>query len=473
MILEINNADRTSDIRQQSLRYTQTLNKKPAKLLFSMVAGEKTIPALGQSVTFKLDGVNDYFKGTITARSENTTGSELKMYQFTALDGYYILDRRLVIKGYQNTTAGAVIADIVANFVTGVTFTDPGGTPSIRTARFNYMEPSRAIKRICNDIGWDWAINANNVLEIFQLGDRTAPVDILDNNGSHITSSLNFDANLLELKNVIFVRGGQYDQAISAADAVDKYEANGVDNTFPLVYQYSNVQVTVDAVAQDVGIDFIDDAADFDCLYNFAEKLVRFPDGTLTADQVVAVFGDAKIPLIIQLTDEASVGQYGKREHIEISRSINSIAEAESVAGALVDQWREGSREGSFKTTNTGFKVGQSVVINSTKFAINSTYKVNAVKGSMNGHDSFEFDIDFIKSGQTTFDDILVSLIGETRNNISISANEVLQRLLMVGDGFSMSDEIIEIRKKTGPYYWAPAGAGREPGVWGFSTWGA
>ena len=472
MILEINSVDRTSDIAQQSLRYTQTLSKKPAKLVFSMVAGTKVIPSLGQSVVFKLDGVNAYFKGTITARQESTTGNELKTYNFTALDGYYILDRRLVIKGYQNTTAGAVIEDIITNFVDGVTFTDPTGTPAVRTARFNYVEPSRAIRRICNDIGWDWYIDADNVLHILQAGDLTAPVTIEDNNDSHITNSLNFDANLLELKNVIFVRGGQYEQPIAAGDAIDKYEANGVDNTFPLVYQYAAVEITVDGVAQNVGIDFIDDPADHDCLYNFTEKLVRFPDGTLTTGQVVRVFGDAKIPLIVQLTDFASASEYGEREHVEISRAINSIEEAENVASALINQWREGSREGSFKTTNTGFKVGQSVTIDSTKYGVNGVYKVNAVKGSMNGHNTFEFEIDFIKSGQTTFDDILVGLIGQSRDNITISANEVLQRLFSISDTFSMSDEIVDVTTKTGPYYYATAGAGREEGVWGFSTWG-
>lgn len=471
MILEINSVNRTSDIKQESLRYSQTLSKKPAKLTFSMVAGTKTIPSLGQGVVFKLDGVNAYFTGTITARREETIGNELKMYHFTCLDGYYILDRRLVIKAYENTTVGAVIEDIVTTYVSGITFTDPTGTPTVRTARFNYMEPSRAIKRLCDDIGWDWYIDASNVLHIVQAGDLVAPVEIQDANGSHITNSLDFDSNLLELKNIIFVRGGEYEQEILAADAIDKYEANGVDNTFPLVYRYSNTEVTVDGVAQTVGVDFLDDPADFDCIYNFSEKLVRFPDGTLTIGQVVKVFGNAKIPLIVQLTDFSSASQYGEREHIEINQSVNSVEEAEQLAGALIDQWRAGSKEGSFRTTETGFKVGQQVTINSTKFGVSDVYKVNAVSGSMNGHDTFEFSIDFIKSGQTTFDDILVGLIGRTRDEVSISANEVLQRIFSVADTFSMSDEVVSVTSKTGPYYYATATGGKEEAVWGFSTW--
>lgn len=470
MILEIATVDRTTDIKQDSLRYVKTLSKAPSRLTFSMVAGGKTIPAIGDSVVFKLDDVNTYFSGTITSRKARTIGNSVVVYSFICQDHYYDMDRKLVIKAYKNTDAGTVINDIVTNFMDGFTFTPPASTPTVKTARFNYVEPSRCIKKIAEDTGYDWYVDEAKEVHLVAAGDLAAPLEVNDTNGSYISNSLTVEGDLSELKNAVYVRGGEYENTIAESAAVDKYKANGTDNTFPLVYRYANVQVTVDGTAQNVGVDYLDDPASFDCLYNFNEKLVRFPDGTLTSGQVVKVFGDAKIPLIVQLTDDTSIAAYGRREHIEINKAINSVEEAEQLASALIDKWRGGSKDVTFKTYNTGFKVGQTVTVNSAKFGLNETYTVTRVAGSMHGYNDFVFTIELLKAGQTTFDDIMVNLIGRDRDNVTIAENEVIQRLLSIEDTFSMSDEIVSVTTNTGPYEWSPVGSGTV-GEWDFFTW--
>ena len=182
-------------------------------------------------------------------------------------------------------------------------------------------------------------------------------------------------------------------------------------------------------------------------------------------------FGDAKVPLIVQAQDDTSVLAFGERESLEINKSINSIEEAEVLAVALLDQWKEGAKSGGFSSYEKGWVVGQTLTVNSTLMGINEEFKVNRVSATMHDHDSFKFKIDFIKSGQTTFTDLLVGLIGRDTDNITIADNEVLQKLKSVADTFGFTDEIVSITSTSGPYGWGPVATNTEA-KWGFFTWG-
>jgi hypothetical protein len=470
MQLLIDAVDRTADIEQRSIRYKSTLSKAPATLSF-FIKGNKTIPDMGDSVLFKLDGSN-FFTGTITDKAEDIVNGLLVGYSFVCMDGFFELDRKLVVKAYNNTDVGTVMADIISTFTTGFTLNSPATTPTVKTVKFNYEQPSRCIQKLMNAVGWDWYISTENVINIFPPATNTAPYEINDTDGNHIKDSLSRDRNITELKNIVYIRGGEYEDEILEVDAIDKYEANGEDNTFPLVYRYADTEVTVDGVAQTVGVDFLNEFADgFDVLYNFQEKLVRFPDGTLSAGQVVRVFGNAKVPLIVQGIDEDSVLEYGEREGMEINKSINSIEEAEVLAIALLERWKEGASQGKFQTYKTGWLVGQTVTINSTLMGITGDFKVNKVTAKMHDHENFVFTIEYIKSGQTTFTDMLVGLIGRSTENITIADNEVLQKLKSISDAFGLTDEIVSITSTTGPYGYAPVTT-KTPAKYGFSTYG-
>jgi hypothetical protein len=452
--ITINAVNRTNDIEQGSFSYSQTLSKAPKKIKFR-IKGDKPIPSVGQTVVVQKNASN-IFNGVITARSESLLGLGVLMYEFECQNGYFTMDGKLVIKAYSDTTLGAIATDIVTNFMSGFTISLPATTPTVKTARFNYEQPTQCLRKLTEAVGWDWYVDDSNVVHIVPPEDMAAPFEINETNGHHLKRSLKFDRNIIELRNIVYVRGGEYDDPIAAVDAVDKYEANGVDNTFPLVYRYSQTQVTVNGVAQTVGVDFLDDPADFDCLYNYQEKLVRFPDGTLSAGAIVRVFGNAKVPLIVQAEDGESVALYGEREAVEIDKSIESVTEAETLASARLDQWREGSKEGEFKSYTDGWAVGQTVTINSPTYGVNETYKINRVSATLHDHENLIYTVEFIKSGQTELADLLIDLIGESKKNVVIADNEVLLRLIRVKDELGFTDEIVSVTKTTGPYAFTP-----------------
>lgn len=467
--ITINAVDRTADIEQGSVSLRQTLSKSPATFSFK-IKGLKSQPALGQTIVVTEDAT-DVFKGTITERRHYAIGPVMTGYEYLCMDGYYTLDQKLVSKAYSNQTAGDIIDDIVTNYGSGISFTPPASSPTIKTARFNYEQPSRCIQKIANQIGWDWYIDASNTLQFFEPTTISAPFVADDTNGHVVSNSLTFNANITELKNVMYVRGGEYLDPIAEGDAVDKYAADGDQIAFPLVYRYNSVEVTVEGVAQTVGVDFLNDPAGFDCLYNFSEKLVKFrEDNKPAVGEIVRVFGNAYVPLIVQAIDVDSVGAYGEREGVHIDKTITSVDEAELLANALLEKWREGSQEGSFVTRTTGLRVGQAITIDSDRFGVTKQYRVNSITGTMKQYGEFEYEVEFITSGQTTLTDILIDLIGKENKNIQISPDEVIQRFRNLLDTFEMSDEITEVDQDSPPYAWSPVTTGNS-GAWNFATW--
>lgn len=451
--LTINSVDRTSEVDQQSIRFEQAVTKSPSTLSFSIKKGpNKNIPDLGDEVVLTEDAV-DLFKGTVVERSDDVISGLLLSVTITCKDGLHLFDALLVNKAYSATTVGAVVADIVSTFTTGFTLDIPASTPPVTSVRFNYEHPSRCLQLLAEQIGWDWYIDASYVVHFFKQGNETAPFEVTDTNGKAVFGSLSFNSNILELKNSVFLRGGEYLDAVSEGDALDKYTADGQQVVINLGYKYNSIQVTVNGVAKTVGTDFLHDPADYDCLYNFQEKLLRFrEDNKPTAGQIVKAFGNVYIPLIVQAEDGDSILAYGRREGIKIDKTITSVLEAEQAVTAVLDQWSEGSYEGSFKTREKGLRAGQQITITSDIFDVDNNYKINRVSGRMNGHDSFEYDVQFIKSGNVNFTDIMVDLLGRERKNITIADNETIQRLRKFTESFGATDELVAITKTTGPY---------------------
>ncbi|HEY1037162.1 MAG TPA: hypothetical protein VGE62_01110 [Candidatus Paceibacterota bacterium] len=470
--ITINGIDRSDHIDVDSIIFTQGVSKQPSILAFTIKKNSsKTIPNLGQAVIMEEDGER-LFKGTLTEKGESVIEGLVVGYSYAAKDGLHNFDRKLVKKAYNSTDAVSVAQDIVDSFSTGFTLEAPAVGPGVDSIRFNYEQPSKAMQALAGEIGWDWYIDPYDVVHFFPKKDKVAPFEITDTNGNLSWGSLEFDSNILELKNIVYVRGGEYLDAISESEAIDKYTADGYQLAWPLVYRYNGVQVTVDGVSKTVGIDNITDPLSVDVLYNFSEKSIRFREDNKPADEaLVKIFGNAYIPLIVQASDSISISAYGEFEDIKIDKNINSIREAEMLAGAVLDQWSEGSYEGRFRTMQKGLRAGQYITINSAEFGVNDSFKINTVTGRMKGHDRMEYTISFLKSGETDFTDIMVGLLGKDRKNIVISDDEVIQRLIKIEETFGAGDEITEIVKTVGPYHYEDVAGGNTPGIYNFSTY--
>ena len=472
LLLKINGTDRSSWVNWTSLKKTEGLTKEPDTLAFTIKkTPSKTIPSLGDSVELYEDSIK-IFKGTITERKESSIGGLLLGYDFNCKDPSYQLDKLLVVKSYQSMSAGDIVKSIIDTFTTGFTYDNvvADGSATISTIKFNYELPSQAIQKVADMVGWDWYVDYNNDIHFFDGSSIAAPFGIDDTSGNLEWSSLSFDSNILELKNSIIVRGGQYAQTLTALTAVDKYIADGTQVVFTNIYQYSNVTVKRNATVLTVGIDNIDDPASVDVLYNYTEKAIKFRDDNKPSDgDTVMIYGDAQIPLIVKVKDNVSVNAYGEFQHIEIDMTISSVSEAKLVAKSLLAQWTQGSWQGSFKTTKKGLTTGMQIFINSPIYGISQSFKINRITGTAIGSDRIEYAVNFLASGDTNFTDIMIGLLGQNTENLSISDDEVLERLEDFVESMTISESLSVANVTSGPYKW-----GSDPNAlnWSFGTWG-
>lgn len=464
----VNDVDRSNDIAWESINFRQNLTKSPSTVSFSIkeIPG-RSMPTFGDEVVVYEDEVT-LFRGIVTERSERVVSGLMVGFDYVCKDKTQVLDRRLIAKAYSNVQAHEVVEDIIDNYTTGFTFVPPASSPEIDTIRFNYEQPSKALQIICQAIGYDWYIDMDDVIQFFPRGDFDAPFQITDENGMAYWNSLEFDRNIIELKNSVFVRGGTFIDNIIEADARDVEVSDGEKIQYLHGLQYSNLQVTVDGTPQTVGVDFINDPADFDCLYNFQEKFIRFREDNKPADgEVVRSFGDAHIPLIVQAEDPTSIDTYGRYEGVRIDKTINSIAEAEMLANTLLAEWRIGSYAGKFRTSSKGLRTGQTIVINVPSRGVNEEFLINQIVGKISG-DRFEYTVYFIKSGQVTFTDIMVGLLERQNKDIVIADNEVVQRITSLFDSVALIDEIVSITSGSPPYTYE---GGANDTEWDLATW--
>lgn len=472
LVLKVNGTDRSSYVKWETLQKTEVLTKEVDRMEFEIdkTPIKSSIPDVGDEITLEEDG-DLIFGGALIEKNEVIRGGILIGYQMRCKDYSQFLDRKVVTRSYGTTTARAVVLDIIATYTSGFTTTNvAASTPTIGSIKFNYEQPTRCLTQLADQIGWDWYVDYSKDIHFFDETTAASPFDLDDTSGNFEWATLEINKSLLQLRNSVYVRGGEYKKTIAEADAYDIYVAGAGQLTFALAYKYDNITVKKNNVVQTIGTDQQTDPLTVDLLYNFNEKFIKFST-PLTGGETIEVFGDAYIPIIANVQDGVSITTYGLYETALVDRSITSIAEAQARARAELLKYAESVFEAQFKTTRTGLRTGQRISLASTVRNISKTFKINRIIGKARGSDHMEYTVYMIASGQITMVDIMVNLLGQDKKNINIASNEVLQRLVFGPDGGEeiVIDDTLTGTAKSRPYKWG-VGSSNDL-VWGFSTW--
>ncbi len=240
-----------------------------------------------------------------------------------------------------------------------------------------------------------------------------------------------------------------------------------MNKTFQLAYRYDNITVKKNGEVQTIGTDQQTDPDTVDLLYNFNEKFIKFTETPASGDTIV-VYVNAYIPIIAQVRDQVSIAAYGEFQHAVVDKSITSVTEAETRARAELKKYAESVYEARFKTTKKGLRTGQKIILSSIIRGITKSFKINRIIGKARGSDHMEYEVFMIASGEITFTDIMVDLLTKDKKNITIAANEVLQRFERFVEEMDLSDTLEALAKTSPPYKWGPD---TNVGKWSFFTW--
>ena len=328
-------------------------------------------------------------------------------------------DDELVVGTYEAQTIQEIIDDIKP---TGYSSANVSGTYSVDKIQFNYQRKTDCIRDLADLVGYDWYIDPTKDIHFFAKSEKSAPFDITDLSENVIGGSLSVDKDNSGLKNVVYVRGGEY---VGTA-RTENYEADGEQEIFPLGNKFSSEPtVEVNAVPQTVGVDNLNDFTSYDCLWSFQEKYIRFENPLIAAD-VVEISGTPLIPLIVKTEDLVSIAAYGRKEFKIEDKNIIDRDTAQERATAELVAYGDGLSEGAFMSYTDGLKPGQTIAINSTLLGVNESFLIQSVSMKMHTQTKAVYSIKLVSKKTMGIIEFLQMLLREGDKRYERNADEVL-----------------------------------------------
>jgi hypothetical protein len=400
-------------------------------------------PRFGNEVIIQYGGVR-IFAGIITRVTNKPVAYGMTDWQIECSDYTRILDSRLVAATYQDMTVNAIIADIVANFTPGgFTTAQVNCTANVSYIKFNYLPVSDCLTKLAEMTGFDWYVDYNKDIWFDVPSPTSAPVDVEDDNGSHEYESLILREDGSQMRNTIYVRGGEY----LGATFSSSFRMDGQQTEVLLPYRFDDFACSLTGHKLKTGVDPIDSFDNYDALYNYSEKIVRLPKPP-SQDAMFSFSGKPYYPVRTKVRDQAAIdatlsaeGQGdGVYESLIIERNINSRDGALQRARAEINTYKNTIVEGEFMTLTPGFKAGQKVRINSVTRAIDEYYIVNKVETYCLSPDVFKYRVSLVTTKTFGFIELLRRLIKKETEQIEISDDETVDFMEAVDETLELSD---------------------------------
>lgn len=457
LTVTINAVDKTNAINWRDFTIERNLTKEPDICLFSVnyVAGGYK-PSINQEIIVENDSVR-IFAGTIIEVNDRLVGGRGEVAECVAKDYTFVLDRKLVTTTYANKTADYIIKDIIDNFTTGFTYANvASGAGVVKNIKFNYESPSKAIQKIADMFDWDWYVDYNKDIHFFKSTTLASPFELDETDTeSFIGESLNIKQDLTQIRNSVYVRGGDQSYSLTSTNA-EKYVADGQQTVFVIGHKFLAdtsfaVEKSTDGGANwtplSEGAFGTDDPASYDILYDPNKRAVIFREDNKPANgNYVRVFGSYTLPVIVYRTDEASIALYGEFQFRIIDNSITSKDEASQKAKAELRKYAEKANTGGFKTYKDGLDVGQWVTINLPTLGLSGSHKIQKMRISVvePSTPKFLYDCVTVASEIVGSIDILSKLlISNPNQNIVIEDNEVVDKIYGFEETIALAESFV------------------------------
>jgi hypothetical protein len=428
IIVKINGETKTNLIDWESFTIEDNINEQPNLCNFTIKVfeGQEYKPEIGDAVEV-FDGESKIFAGKII-RVSNYSEGDINYYEIETKDYTLDLDRILVIERFENKTVNEIVAYIVDNYLagTGITYNHVNCDLEANVIVFNNLSVSKCLSELCDLFNYSWYIDYDRDIHLFAKNDEPAPFNLTDaEEDKYIRDSLFVDSDLSQLRNVVIIEGGEI---TSDNERTKRHVGDGSQVSFATDYKFSKKPtVKVNGVAVSVGTEFLDRDEDFDCLWSFNEKYVRFVNPPAEGD-VVEISGYYLIPILAQVEDNASIAKYGRFEFKKIDKSIKSTEEAKAYGEAQLSAYANTIREGGFRTYESGLSSGQTITVNLTDRNINEDFLIMRVSLKMFTATEGEWTVELATLKTLGIIAFLQSLLVGENKKVSLNENAVLKK---------------------------------------------
>lgn len=452
VVVTIAGTNRSKLIARNTLSINDVLTRQvnTAKFTLRYTGVSKTFkPTIGNEISITNNGTT-IFAGNITRITQKSRAYKMLNIQVECAGWGRRLDRFLVNDSFQNLTVLQILTQIFDEkdlAGEGFTLDNVETTRLVAFISFKYEPLSSVLRQLADLLLYDWYVDVDKDIHFFSKETNSAPFDIQDDDGSFIFESMVFRDDSSQIRNVIFVRGGEF----LGANSTSEYISDGTQNVYTLDYRYNDVQVSVTGEVWEGGIDGTEqDANDFDYMWNPDEKFIRFRGDRIPSNtSQINISGEPFLPVLVKLKDSASIATFsaaeggsGEYEHIIIDKSIDSKEGARERARAEMDSYANSITEGEFETYTDGLKSGQWIRINSEAFGIDSSYIINRVSARMWTENQLIYKVSLVSTKTFGMIDFLRNLITKNSKDIVINENDILDVVEAFNEEMTMGETI-------------------------------
>lgn len=448
VVVTINSQDKTDHIIWDSLVVENVITNKVDTCRFKIRNRDDKIykPSLGQGVIITDNGTV-IFGGVIIKRTERADNYKIIIYEIECVDYTRLMDKKLVPDSFENQTVAQIIENIKDNYLpAGFTTSNVNCDVVIKYIGFNYLPVSKCFEELANLTNFDWYVDENKDIHFFSKEANTAPFSLNDDDGSYDFNSLVIRRDNSQIKNSIIVRGGEY----LGTQFTSEMEADGVSCIFNLPYKYRDFEATLSSTKLNIGIDYINDAENYDALYNFQEKLLRFKELDKPSSGAVIKFaGKPYLPVIIKLKSQVDIdsmtsaeGIDGEYQYVIIDKSIDSREGARQKARSEIALYATTLSEAGFTTEKAGLRPGQRIHIVSSARGLDEYFIINRVSTVMFTPTAMKYNISLVTTKTMDMIDLLQKLLLKQNKEITIDKDEIIDLIESADETITLVDTV-------------------------------
>lgn len=299
------------------------------------------------------------------------------LHTLQCVDHHYLADKRVVIKKYLNMTAGAIVTDLVTNYLAAEGISIVGGAvetgPTIKEATFNAVTVAACMDALAEHAGFWWRIDGDKHLRFKAPTTETAPFTL--SRTTMLAEGLNISQGNALYRNTEYITGVKDVTALQT----ELRQGDGTNRswamTFPL---HTAPTVSVDNVAKTVGIRGTDTGKNFYWLKG--EDAITQDDAgaVLVSPQLlqVAYIGEANFIMFSQ--DAAGVAaraavETGTSGIVEVAEQAFDTQDASSAVDMAAQKLAKFNDIGSVleaSTRTTGLLPGQLATVTYPEWGI-------------------------------------------------------------------------------------------------------
>lgn len=463
LVITHNAVDITAQVKTDSVSIIDAINSERDNLSFIVekLPSDTFVPLLNTDVIVTLDGTRIFGGKLINYKSQVVEPPTLE-YSIECSDYTHNADRSLITERYINQTAEDIIADLFTTYLPDFTYTNVVAPQLIARVSFNRLTMSQALDKLAKLGNFSWYIDYFKDLHFFAQSGEIAPISLTDTSDNYIPTSLIVRKDISQLRNKIVVEGGE----VPTAARTTTWVGNGTQKEYPTNFKFAEKPtVTVNGVAQTVGVEFLDTAG-FNCYWSYQQKYVRFETAP-PSTHPVAMTGQPLVPIVAKVPLPTSIATYGQYEFPITDLSIKSQELAVERAIAELEAWADANAEAEFATYTAGLRSGQTININSALHGINEDFVIQRVEFTPYPNGSEQAGV-WRATLQSTATLTLIKLLQKLLLDEKLEDDELqtLLTYLEFNENATAGDTIDSITAKTEPYNWDDTGVD-----WGYFKW--